>query len=324
MRTAGATSTTSASWSRPTSWSHWLPIPNSRSWTAGRDPGPAAWGSRSTCATLTICLSSSAATATDGRAAGRLALREVRGGELPVDQVLEPGLDVCRPGVLEVEVVGVLPDVEREQRGLAVLERQVGVLGLEYLEAVFAPRQPGPTRAEQGLGLVGEGLLEVVDRPERLLERRADVAVGIAAAAGSHAAPEERVVPGLRGVVEHRTGFGGKDDLLERLVGVVGAVDELVEGVDIGLVVLAVVEVERLLAHVGRESVLAIRQRGQLEGHRHSLRLVGGRTDGSRLSLAGGAPVGGGARAVAPFKASPRRWADDLPEVIDVEPGFRV
>src|ERR671912_623146 len=153
--------------------------------------------------------SSSAATATDGRAAGRLALREVRGGELPVDQVLEPGLDVCRPGVLEVEVVGVLPDVEREQRGLAVLEREVGVLGLEDLEAVVALREPGPTRAEQGLGLVGEGLLEVVDRPERLLERRADVAVGIAAAAGSHAAPEERVVPGLRGVVEHRTGFGG-------------------------------------------------------------------------------------------------------------------
>jgi hypothetical protein len=78
------------------------------------------------------------------------------------------------------------------------------------------------------------------------------------------------VVPDLGRVVEEASGLGGEDDLLERLALVLGALDETVEVRDVRLVVLAVVEVERLLAHVRRQGVLGVRQRRKLESHRLS------------------------------------------------------
>jgi hypothetical protein len=79
------------------------------------------------------------------------------------------------------------------------------------------------------------------------------------------------VVPDLRRVVEQPARVGRQDDLLQRLALVLGPLDEAVEVGHVRLVVLAVVEVERLLAHVGRERVLRVRQRRELEGHQHSL-----------------------------------------------------
>ena len=76
-------------------------------------------------------------------------------GELPVHQVAEPRLDVGGAGVLVVEVVGVLPHVQGEQRRHAVLEGQVGVLGLDDVQPTVARDQPCPPRAEQGRPPVG-------------------------------------------------------------------------------------------------------------------------------------------------------------------------
>src|SRR5690606_31857407 len=46
--------------------------------------------------------------------------------EVPVDEVVEDDVDELGPGVAVVDVVGVLPHVDRPQRLLAVLEGQVG------------------------------------------------------------------------------------------------------------------------------------------------------------------------------------------------------
>src|ERR1700735_4483166 len=45
--------------------------------------------------------------------------------EIPVRQVPEERLDVLRPRVPEIDVIRMLPDIEREQRLLAVLHREI-------------------------------------------------------------------------------------------------------------------------------------------------------------------------------------------------------
>src|SRR3546814_13270588 len=63
----------------------------------------------------------------------------------------------------------------------------------------------------------------------------------------------------------------GLDDLLERLVGIVGAFDQLVGLAHVGLVVLAVMEAQRLRRAVRLQRVLRIGQGGKLERHAVSL-----------------------------------------------------
>ena len=44
-------------------------------------------------------------------------LFKILGGEVPVDQAVEEGVEVVWAAVLEVDVVGVFPDVGGEERG---------------------------------------------------------------------------------------------------------------------------------------------------------------------------------------------------------------
>ena len=64
-----------------------------------------------------------AGTRVDAVAGGRGSAGVVGCCELPVEELVEERLDVVGPGVPVVEVVGVLPHVDGEQRLLAVLDR---------------------------------------------------------------------------------------------------------------------------------------------------------------------------------------------------------
>jgi hypothetical protein len=68
--------------------------------------------------------------------------------ELPVDQVPER-FQVLRAGVAVVDVVGVLPDVDGQQRRDALRQRAAGVAGVvDGHGAVGLLHQPGPAGAE--------------------------------------------------------------------------------------------------------------------------------------------------------------------------------
>src|SRR5687767_3501756 len=68
---------------------------------------------------------------------------EVLCGEVPIDQVLEPGRDIVGALVLVIEIVGMLPDVDGQQRRLAPYDGGVGIVGRRNLErAVLADDQP--------------------------------------------------------------------------------------------------------------------------------------------------------------------------------------
>src|SRR3972149_4270567 len=84
----------------------------------------------------------------------------------PVDDV-PPGGDVVGPAVLVVEVVGVLPDVDAEDRRLALGERAVLVRRRHDGEAGAAPDEPAPAAAEAGDPGLAQLLLEGVEAPER-------------------------------------------------------------------------------------------------------------------------------------------------------------
>src|SRR5690606_4630971 len=132
-------------------------------------------------------------------AAGTPRSAGTRGGVLlrygvPVDDV-PPRLDVVGPPVLVLQVVGVLPDVEAEDRRVAVHDRRVLVrrgVDLQVPRAVHD--EPGPARAETAGGLLLEQRLELVEAAERLVDRLPQLTARLPAGVGAHDLPEEVVV----------------------------------------------------------------------------------------------------------------------------------
>src|SRR6185437_9951456 len=198
-------------------------------------------------------------------------LGQIFGNEFPVHEVIEEGLHEVGAAVLEVEIVGVLPYIAGEERGLALRHRVDRVGRLGDFEAAAVTYQPRPAAAELGRRCLLELLLELVEPAEALLDRLLHLARRLPAAARPHAVPEEGVVPHLRRVVED-PGLGvvlggSADDLFQRLTGERGVLHQLVQGRDIGRVVLAMVELERARRHMRLEAVLRIGQRRKFEGH---------------------------------------------------------
>ena len=197
--------------------------------------------------------------------AGRLA--QIGVGEIPVHQVGEVGLDPLGAGVAVVDVVGVFPDIQGQDRLLTLGQRAFGVGGLDHLELASVQDQPRPAGAELGGRRGGEFGLEGIKAAEVLGDLRGDLAGRGAAALGLHRLPEEVVVVDLGGVVEHRT-FGGLDQFDQGFAAVSLTVfDELIEVGDVGLVMLAVMIIEGLGGEMRREGILRIGQGHEGKGH---------------------------------------------------------
>ena len=184
------------------------------------------------------------------------------GGEVPVEQLVDHSIDVRGAPVLVVEVVRVLPHVDGEQRLLALGERHFGVGRLHDLEGAAVEDEPAPARAELRLPhRRRQLLLEFVVAAERGVDHLRELARRLAAAVALQLLPVERVVPRLRGVVEQRRlvglARGLVDDLLERRALVLGALDEIVQIVDVGLVMLAVVEADIVFAEMTGSSAFS-------------------------------------------------------------------
>src|SRR5579859_4733195 len=116
------------------------------------------------------------------------------GDRLPVDGV-EPGRDVVRALVLVLEVVGVLPHVDAEDRGHALHVRAVLVgVALDRELAARVGDQPRPAAAELADSGLLQLLLEGVVPPEGAVDGVADAARRGAPATRAHDGPEDGVV----------------------------------------------------------------------------------------------------------------------------------
>lgn len=121
-----------------------------------------------------------------------------------------------------------------------MLHREVGVGGLGDLQLAALEHEPRQDRAELRDAGLGELLLELLEGAEVTRDGRGDVTGGGAAAFRFHRVPVKGVIPDLGGVVEDAA-VGAHDHFFEALRRIGLPVEELVEVVDVGLVVLSVV-----------------------------------------------------------------------------------
>src|SRR5690349_21656470 len=124
----------------------------------------------------------------------RLGAREARRDVGPVHDLPER-LDPVRLHVPVLQVVGVLPHVEHEQRRRALPDVALVVVDLLDDEALAErlPRERAPARAlhrERGLG---ELAAEVIEPAEAVGDRGLELALGLAAAVGGEVLPEHGV-----------------------------------------------------------------------------------------------------------------------------------
>src|SRR6516165_4662181 len=185
--------------------------------------------------------------------------------------MVEEGLNEIRPPALEIEVVGVLPYVAGEERRLTLGQRVDRVRRRDDLQLTAFGDEPAPAAAELADCRRLELLLELVETAAVAVDGLSDRPARRAAAVRLHRIPEKGMVPHLRGVVKDarlgRVLVGGLDYLLERLLLRRGALDEVVEVRDIGLMMPAVMKIHRPLGDMRLQRVFRVRQGRQFESH---------------------------------------------------------
>jgi len=200
-------------------------------------------------------------------------LKKVLLGESPVHVAVDEILEEVQAAVLVVEVVGVLPDIDGEDGNNAIDDRAVTVVGADDLElaGVGIPDEPDPTRAEVSCTVLDELFNESVIAAEILNDLGVDLEARVTGATrGGDRLPVERVVEVLACVVEDALlvslAVGCLDDVFKCHGGELGTSHELVEVVDVGSMVLTMVDVEGLFREV-LEFVGLVRQGRKSEGH---------------------------------------------------------
>ena len=184
---------------------------------------------------------------------------EAVGHVSPVGDVPE-GFDVVGLHVLVLQVEGVLPHVQHQQRDLA--RGEVALVVVQLLDdQLLAERVVGEDRPAGALDperAGGEVLAERVERAEELVHRDAEVTVRLVAAVRGEVLPEDRVV--------HVTGQVEREVLAQLVHGAEGVLhpgfrELLQRGVGtghVGLVVLGVVEFHDLAGDVRLECAVVI------------------------------------------------------------------
>ena len=212
--------------------------------------------------------------------------RGLEGGEvvllglIPVEDV-PPGFEVIGAAVLVVEVVGMFPHIESED-GLAFDAGDsfahggvVLVCGRTDLEFALVDDQPDPAGAE-ATGACGlELLFEVFDAAERCDDGFGEFAFGSSASVGREQLPEKAVVHVAAAVVANRVpdGVGHSGEIGDEGVGgfcgeIWRGFEGLVEVIDVGFVVTAVMDFHRLRIDVRLERSVCVRECGKFVCHR--------------------------------------------------------
>src|SRR6266567_4544705 len=141
--------------------------------------------------------------ATSGPATARSsAASEILGSEFPVEELVDHGLRVIGAAVLIIEVVRVLPDIDRQEGRLSADERHFGVGGAHDLERIPVNDEPGPSAAELLHRGGDEFLLDGVETAEFRLDPVGERTARLAPALGLERTPVEGVIPGLCRIVE--------------------------------------------------------------------------------------------------------------------------
>src|SRR3984893_10287149 len=184
--------------------------------------------------------------------------------------MIDKRLQIIRAAVAIIDVIGMLPDIDAEDRRRAMHQRIFAVGGLGDFELAVLDRQPRPARtelADAGGGEIGLEFLQPAEVLGDLLFQAARQFV--AAAIGLHPVPEMQMIVMLAGVVEERRILAERalDDLLERFALEFGAFQQIIAVGHIGLMMLVMMIFQRFLRHMGGERIIGIGKVGKREGH---------------------------------------------------------
>ncbi|MNT24780.1 hypothetical protein D3C72_1602750 [compost metagenome] len=160
------------------------------------------------------------------------------------------------------------PDVQAQDRRIALHQRAVLVgAALHHQFAGGRHAQPGPAAAEAGQGRLGEGLAKGGQPAQLRFDGRSQRAIRRSAAFGRHDGPEQAVVGMAAAMIAHgaSNGFGqlvqARDEGFDGFVrDDARAFQRGVQAGDVGLVMLAVVDLHRHRVDVRLQRVIGVRQ----------------------------------------------------------------
>src|SRR5215475_12077588 len=136
----------------------------------------------------------------------------------PVHQMVEKCLQIVRPPISIVNVIGMLPNVAAEYRRRPVHERILAIGRLADDQLAVLHRDPSPAGAELRDAGLGKVFLHLGDAAEITVDLRLELAGNLVAATiRLHPFPEMDVVVMLAGIVEEPSVFaeGRLDHFLE-------------------------------------------------------------------------------------------------------------
>ena len=193
----------------------------------------------------------------------------MRLGKLPIQKMIDHGIDVIRSAVLIIQIVRVLPDVDGQKGRLAMGHRRIGVGRLDNLETLFIGHQPGPPASKLTHGRSAEFPLKIVITSKALIDSLADLPLRLSSPARRQAFPIEVVIPCLSGVIEESRLVGKRCcflyDLNQMQISKLGAPHQLSRLVHVRFMMLAVMETDRVFLNVGLESIFLEGQLGESE-----------------------------------------------------------
>ena len=175
---------------------------------------------------------------------------------------------MVRATILIINVIGVFPNIESQQRFQIALHRIASVGFLRDVQfAILVDGKPHPARTKQRGTLFRKLLLKSLERTELLLNPLGDCTRGLVVGFRSTELGEVKVViQDLSGIVEHAS-VGGFHNFFQRHFLKLSAFDKTVQVVDIGLQMLAMVEAQRFLADNRLQSVCLVGQFYQFVFH---------------------------------------------------------
>jgi len=126
---------------------------------------------------------------------------KIFGHEPPVYELVEHCAYVVRAPVLKVQIIGVLPHVDREQRLHLPSQRRLRIIGLHDPQLTAIEYQPRPAGAELRQRRCAEFPLERLNIAKRRIDPRSQGGRWLSAF-GTQTAPIKSVIPGLRRIVK--------------------------------------------------------------------------------------------------------------------------
>src|SRR5262245_50140398 len=113
---------------------------------------------------------------------------------LPIDEIVEPGLEVLRASIAIVDIVAVVPDIAAKDRRSAVHERVLTVRRLHQNELAVLDGEPSPARTELSLTVFDELAADLVEAAVAVDQLLYGTGQFVAAAALLHPLPEVDVI----------------------------------------------------------------------------------------------------------------------------------